>query len=205
MNTNSKSIYLSTIRQFVYLVVLTLIVVGFWKLGEIYKNAAVMENGIFENLQTITLAVTSLLFIVTAWCNKGYRPIFFLMSMLALAAVIREQDAFFDELMPSVGWAWCWIFPAAGAVAIFRSRSTILPKVDVFLTSRTFHMMLTAGVVMIPIAQCLGHRSFLVDLMNNDMYDAVLIRRILEETVELMAYIVLFLSAVESLIEFRRK
>ncbi len=205
MNTSPKSLYLGVARQFLYLVLLTLIVIVFWKIGDVYKNAAVVENGIFEILQSVVLALVSLSFGISAIKNASYRPILFLMSMMALAALIREQDAFFDELMPAIGWAWCWIFPFAGIAAIIRRRNTIQPEINDFLASNSFHMMVTAAIIMIPIAQCLGHRSFLVDLLNNKMYDAVLVRRILEETVEIIAYLVLLLASVETFFEFRKK
>ena len=123
----------------------------------------------------------------------------------ALAAVIREQDAYFDVLIPAIGWKWCWIFPVVGIVNIIRNRSSLQTQVNTFLTSNSFHMMMTAAILMIPVAQCLGHRSFMADLLNNKMYDAVLVRRILEELVELIAYIMLVFAAIESMLEFRKK
>ena len=65
--------------------------------------------------------------------------------------------------------------------------------------------MITAAVIMIPVAQCMGHRSFLADLLGIHKQEAVLIRRVFEETIELIAYLTIFLSSIESLIEFRKK
>lgn len=204
MNTCSKSVYMGFLRQVIYLIVMTIIVVSFWKIGDVYKNSAVMENGIFENMQMIVLALTALIFGVNAVVNQNYRPLLLLMSMMMLAASIREQDAFFDELVPAIGWKWAWIFPFIGIANCIRKRSLLKEQITHFLSSHCFHMLMTAAIIMIPIAQCLGHRSFLVDLMNNDMYDAVLIRRILEETVELIAYFMILLAAVESFFSFRQ-
>ena len=205
MNNISKAIYQNTARQIIYLVVLSLIVVGFWKIGDIYKNGAVLENGIFEVIQSVVLALAALIFGISSLRNKELRPVLFLMSMMMLSADIREQDAFFDELIPVIGWKWCWIFPVVGIVNIIRNRSSLQTQVNTFLTSNSFHMMMTAAILMIPVAQCLGHRSFMADLLNNKMYDAVLVRRILEELVELIAYIMLVFAAIESMLEFRKK
>ena len=205
MTSVSKSIYCNAIRQVLYIVLMTLVVVGFWKIGDIYKNSAVMENGIFENMQVVVLGVTSLLFGINAAINRTYRPILFLMCMMALAAVIREQDAYFDVLIPAIGWKWCWIFPVLGIMGIIRHWNTIQPQIRSFLTSNTFHMMITAAIIMIPVAQCMGHRSFLADLLGIHKQEAVLIRRVFEETIELIAYLTIFLSSIESLIEFRKK
>ena len=205
MNNISKAIYQNTARQIIYLVVLSLIVVGFWKIGDIYKNGAVLENGIFEVIQSVVLALAALIFGISSLRNKELRPVLFLMSMMMLSADIREQDAFFDELIPVIGWKWCWIFPVVGIVNIIRNRSSLQTQVNTFLTSNSFHMMMTAAILMIPVAQCLGHRSFMADLLNNKMYDAVLVRRILEELVELIAYIMLVFAAIESMLECRKK
>lgn len=205
MDCNSKSLYLGLTRQIIYLVILTLIVIGFWKIGDIYKDKAVSENAIFEILQSVTLVLVSLSFGLQACRNKVYRPILFLMSMLALAAVIREQDAYFDVLIPAIGWKWCWIFPVLGIMGIIRHWNDLQPQIRAFLTSNTFHMMITAAVIMIPVAQCMGHRSFLADLLGIHKQEAVLIRRVFEETIELIAYLMIFLSSIESLIEFRKK
>lgn len=205
MDCNSKSLYLGLTRQIIYLVILTLIVIGFWKIGDIYKDKAVFENGIFEILQSVTLVLVSLSFGLQAYRNKSFRPILFLMCMMSLAAVIREQDAFFDALIPIIGWKWCWIFPVLGIVGIIRHWNTIQPQINSFLSSNTFHMMITAAIIMIPVAQCLGHRSFLADLLGIDKLEAVLIRRVFEETIELIAYLTLLLSSIESVFEFRKK
>lgn len=204
MVSTAKSVYFNAIRQVLYIVLMTLVVVGFWKIGDIFKNSAVMENGIFENMQVAVLGIVALLFGINAAINRTYRPILFLMCMMALAAGIREQDALFDELIPCIGWKWCWIFPILGIICCIRNRSSLPGITERFLTSSTFHMMIAAGIIMIPVAQCLGHRSFLVDLMNDPGYNATLIRRILEETVELIAYFMLMLSAIESYVEFRK-
>lgn len=205
MNCDSKSLYYGLARQVVYLAILTVIVVGFWKIGDVYKNAASLENGFFEVMQSVVLVLTSISFGIQAYKNRTFRPILFLMSMLALTAVIREQDAYFDSIMPTVGWKWCWVFPIIGIACIIRHRNTVIPQMNTFFSSNTFHMMIAAAIVMIPVAQCLGHRSFLADLLNDTSYNVVLVRRILEEPVELIAYITIFLSSIESLVEFRKK
>lgn len=199
----SKSVYFNAVRQILYIALMTLVVVGVWTVGDIFKNSAVMENGIFENMQVVVLGIVSLLFGINAAINRTYRPFLFLMCMMALAAVIREQDALFDELIPGIGWKWCWIFPILGIIHCVRNRSSLFGTTERFLTSSTFHMTIAAGIIMIPVAQCLGHRSFLVDLINDPNYNATLIRRILEETVELIAYFMLMFAAIESYIELR--
>ena len=202
-SSSSRSVFLGLLRQFIYLIILVLIVVGFWKVGDAFKSATVQEYGIFESAQSIVLLLIALSFLLQAAFNPRYRSLLSSMGLLALTALVREQDAYFDELVPLIGWGWCWLFPLAGLGILLRDQrqlgATLLP----FLRSNAFHMMMTAVVIIIPVAQCLGHRSFLADLMGDAHLNAFLMRRILEEPIELLGYIQIRLASLECLFEMR--
>ena len=90
---NNRQIYRATIRQGIYLVILTLIVFLFWQVGDVYKSSTVQEYGMFETAQSGVLFLIALSFGIQAARNKTYRAILILLCGLALAALIREQDA----------------------------------------------------------------------------------------------------------------
>ncbi len=202
-SSSSRSVFLGLLRQFIYLIILVLIVVSFWKVGDAFKSATVQEYGIFESAQSIVLLLIALNFLLQAAFNRGYCSLLICMGLLALTALVREQDAYFDDLIPLIGWGWCWLFPLAGLGILLRDQrqlgTTLLP----FLRSNAFHMMMTAVVIIIPVAQCLGHRSFLADLMGDAHLNAFLMRRILEEPIELLGYIQILLASLECLFEMR--
>lgn len=200
----NRTLFYSIARQILYLIILTLIVFLFWKIGDTFKSATVQEYGIFETTQSAVLFLIALSFGLQAVRNKKFRPILCSLSMLALAALVREQDACLDKLIPYIGWTWCWLFPIAGLTYLIRSRKSIGSEIQFFLQSNSYHMMMTALIIIIPIAQCLGHRSFLVDLLGDTRVNAFLIRRILEEPIELIGYIQILLASVESHLELRR-
>ena len=202
---NTKALYKATVRQMLYLIVLVLVVLLCWKIGDTYKSATVQEYGIFESAQSVVLLLMAINFIVQAVFNRAYRPVLYCLGMLSLAALIREQDAYFDTLLPGIGWSWCWVFPLSGLIYLIRSRNTIGETMHQFLQSNAFHMMVTALVIIIPLAQCLGHRSFLVDLLGNEQIDASLVRRIMEEPIELLGYIQILLASFECMLELRKK
>ena len=202
---NPKALYKATARQMLYLIVLVLVVLLCWKIGDTYKSATVQEYGIFESAQSVVLLLMAINFIVQAVFNRAYRPVLYCLGMLSLAALIREQDAYFDTLLPGIGWSWCWVFPLSGLIYLIRSRNTIGETMHQFLQSNAFHMMVTALVTIIPLAQCLGHRSFLVDLLGNEQIDASLVRRIMEEPIELLGYIQILLASFECMLELRKK
>lgn len=195
----------SLIRQFIYLVLLTLTVIIFWQVADIFKTATVQEYGMFESAQSIVLFLTSISFIIQSIINRTYRPVFFSLGMLALAALVREQDAYFDTLVPLIGWRWCWLFPLLGLALLIHQRQKVVALMPHFLRSNTFHMMLTALVIIIPVAQCLGHRSFLADMMGQPDANTHLMRRIMEEPIELLGYIQILLASIEALFDLRKK
>lgn len=192
-------------RQLIYLIILILSVLVCWKIGHTFKAATVQEYGFFESAQSLVLLLIALSFGAQACRNRECLPIFYCLSSLALAALVREHDAYMDQLLPIIGWSWCWIFPISGLFLLIRKRKTIGPALQAFLRSTSFHMMVAALITIIPIAQCLGHRSFLVDLLGDNQVDASLVRRILEEPIELIGYIQILLASIESIFEFHRK
>lgn len=202
-SSSSRSVFLGLLRQFIYLIILVLIVVGFWKVGDAFKSATVQEYGIFESAQSIVLLLIALSFLLQAAFNQRYRSLLICMGLLALTALVREQDAYFDDLIPLIGWGWCWLFPLAGLGILLHNRQHLGTMLLPFLRSNAFHMMMTAVVIIIPVAQCLGHRSFLADLMGDAHLNAFLMRRILEEPIELLGYIQILLASLECLFEMR--
>ena len=202
---DNKQTYSATIRQGVYLIILALIVFLFWQVSDMYKSATVQEYGLFESAQSVVLFLIAFSFGIQAAKNKTYRAILMLLCGLALAALVREQDAYLDKAIPYIGWTWCWLFPLAGLVLLIRQLRRETATFTHFLRSHSFHMMMTALVIIIPIAQCLGHRSFLEDLLDNPGIDSHLVRRIMEEPIELLGYLQILLASIEAALELRKK
>ncbi len=193
------------IRQVGYFGLMILFALGMWKAGDIYKSIAVQEHGILETAQSAILFTAALCYIINAMRAKACRSLLWMLGMILMLALVREQDAYFDDLIPVIGWKWGWIFPVIGGIILYRDKAQLLREGTRFIQSNAFHMMICAAVVMIPVAQCLGHRSYLQDLLSNPYYDISLIRRILEESIELIVYFIILLSSVESFVEFSRK
>lgn len=204
MKEIEKKIIYGNVRQMIYIALMVGIVCLLWKIADVYKSATVFEFGIFETLQSAVLPLASLIFGIQAVICKKYRPVLIALCMLPLAAFIREQDAYLDEIIPVVGWKFAWIFPAIGLYYIIRHWKETRASLVVFLQSRTMQMMIASMIIIIPIAQCLGHRSFLADLISDPTVDAVLIRRIVEEPIELIGYVQILFSSIEFYIELVR-
>lgn len=190
------------IRQFCYIGLQVLVVLLLWRIADVYKSAFVQEHGALETAQSVLLALITLTFLLLATANRRFRPILLALSSLTIAALIREHDAFLENALPYISWYFCWIFPIAGLWELFRHRDGLREPLMAFLCSNSFHMMLTSAVIIVPIAQCLGHRSFLQDMLGDPTINAILIRRIVEEPLELLGYFQILLAAFEFGIEF---
>ena len=179
-----------------------LAVILLWKLADLNKTPLfVGEYGFIETTQTAVLLLATLSLSIQACGNRIYRPLLLLLASLTLAAAIREQDAFFEQAIPGISWYFCWVFPVAAIINIIRLRRNSLPSFIAFLRSNSFNMMITAAIIIIPIAQLLGHRSFLEDLINNPAVNTGQLRRIIEEPIELLGYLQILLATLEFHIE----
>lgn len=191
-------------RQLIYIIIQTLSIVAMWTLGRIYGAETVSEFGAIEMIQLAVLVVGTILFLSEAFFSPEYRPILIFLSSLCLAAIIRENDSFFDECLPVISWKFCWVFPACALLFLYLCRSGLKSPLFSFLRSGSFYMLLMATVLIIPIAQCVGHRSFIADIMGCSGEDAGLFRRCIEEPLELVGYIQIMLAAIEMHIELLR-
>jgi len=70
-----------------------------------------------------------------------------------------------------------------------------------FLPSPAFTMLWAGFVVAVPVAQLLGHGSFLKSLMGDDYIRSY--KRVIEECGELIGYMLLLAGSVESVINMR--
>lgn len=203
--TNQPTLFIHQLRQLVYLIIMVLSVVLLWHMSDIYKSALIVEHAAVENTQAIIILMTAISFGLHAWNNSAHRSLLLLLASLALAAFIREHDAYLEATIPYVSWYFCWLFPIAAIINIIRTRHNFGKSLTAFLQTNGYHMMVTAVIIIIPIAQCLGHRSFLADLLGDTKINTFLVRRILEEPIELIGYIQILLASVESSLELRKK
>ena len=56
--------------------------------------------------------------------------------------------------------------------------------------------MFMAMIIFIPLAQCIGHRSFIEDAIGTSD-NLIHIRRLIEESMEFMTYVLILFSSIE--------
>lgn len=190
-------------RHAAYIAVQIAVVFALWGLGAVYKEAFIEEYGVLENIQLGVLGITAAVLLGEAAAHARYRAILFALAMCIIAAFVRELDAFFDEHLPVISWKFCFLFPILGAAVLWKQICRDREPLFAFFRSSSFGIMLMAFVTIVPLAQCIGHRHFIIDVLGTEE-DPRLIRRFLEEPFELMGYIQILLASIEFYFELIR-
>ena len=196
-----RQMLFAQLRKLGYVAVLCICVLVLWLLAGIYTTEFVAEHSLLENIQLAIMIITTLSFGIQTILNKVHRPTLMLLTALAAAACVRELDAYFEAILPIISWKFCWAFPIAALIYNLRHQQAARESLVSFLRSNSFNMLVTAAIIIIPMAQLLGHRSFLTDLLEDPDVDTYLLRRILEEPIELMGYLQILLASLEFYIE----
>ena len=197
-NSKEKEIFLSSIRFVSYFFVLIALSVWMWKLAEHYGRDTFGENGIVENSQNIVLLASSCVFGWLAWMNKTCRSVLLCLGSLCLLGLCREQDAWFDEVLPIVSWRIGYLFPCLAALNGLRQPAVFKRQVLHFLQTPAFYLMFAAMMMVIPFAQCIGHKSFIAAVVASEDGELIrALRRMIEESGELMGYALILLAGIE--------
>ena len=160
-----------------------------------YKSKTFDEHSIIENIQLTFLIVSGLLFVIEAIYHKKYRPVLFLLASLSFLASVRELDKFFDESVKFVGWEIGFLFPVSALIFAYKNRRTLRNTLIDFYSSSAFYMMCCAMIIILPIAQCIGHGPFVRDVLGD--FRVGDIKEFFEESCETMGYFLILLSSIE--------
>lgn len=194
-NLDEKKTVLSLMRWTIYFCILMLCVFSMWHFASIFKEATFEEYGIVEDVQLILLACSAFSFLGQAFFKTPYRSLSLFFSSLCLTAFCRELDAWFDEFW-ILGWKFSLIFPVIAFIYVCYHFNEFRKSVVTFCSSPAFFMMYTTAIIILPVAQCVGHKNFFADSLGF-VADPRLVRRLFEESVEFIGYVLLFLASIE--------
>ena len=189
-----------------YLALLIGIMLGIWWLADVFARDAFSEGGIVENTQSLVLSASAL---ICGWCvrkDKAYRLIFLGLMAVCLFGLLREQDAWLDKRLPVISWRIGFIFPLMTLIYGLKNLKDLRRQLVTFVSMPAFSVLFAAFVMIIPLAQCLGHRPLIFKIMG--FYDKGLgsgLRRMIEESVELLGYTLILLSVVELCFNIKEK
>ena len=172
-------------------------------IASIYKEKTFIEFGIVENLQLILLTICIVTFAFQSRLFKLQSALFLFLSALCGFALIREMDGLFDKLIPFISWKFCYLLPLIAGFNLVKNKKQLKKDLFVFFKTPAFSLMCTAMFVFIPIAQVIGNKTF-IGYVVPEGSDLILIRRLIEESAECMAYFLILLSSVEIYFSFKQ-
>ena len=165
-------------------------------LAAFYHGKTFVEHGIVENLQIACLWLSTFIFSIQIVLLKKHRALLILFASFCCFASIRELDSFFEIVLPLISWKFACLFPIGAIGYLIYDRKQAAKSITDFIGTPAFSLMTTLMFIFIAVAQVIGNKELIFN-SNPGLQDAKLIRRLLEEGTELIAYFLLVLSSVE--------
>ena len=158
---------------------------------------AFYEGHWVENLQMLLLALTAIIYAAIAKLGaKDHGVLAKAMALLATFAVIREGDAFWDRVIPVFGWELLGTLVFLALVYVITQGRQYFPRqVATFMGMRGMALAWAGFMVAIPLAQIVAHGPLFQLIMGAEYMNTF--KRMIEETLELVGYMMIFFSSVE--------
>ena len=195
LSKKEKVVFLRVFRQTVYFLLVFSFIFFIHFLAHIYKSLTFDEHQIVENLQLIFLSLAALFFVTEAFFYKKYRTVLLLLASLCFFASFRELDKFFDRTNLFLSWKIAYLFPISAVIYAKINFKNLRNTLIDFYSSPAFFMMCCAMIIILPIAQCIGHGPFVRDVLGD--FRSSDIKEFFEESCETMGYFVILLSSIE--------
>lgn len=195
MTDTEKSTILSAIRQILYCAGCFGVAFLQHAIAAVCKEKTFDENGILENLQLGELLLACALFLCVSFIRKNFHKLGIVFASLCAFAACRELDSFFDDHIPLIGWKFAFLFVVLAIGYAMKNWRKTREELLLFFRHPSFPMMCCAMTVIIPVAQCIGHRSFVVNVLQVEHVGSI--KEFIEESIETVGYFILICSAIE--------
>ena len=200
--TEINAIYNAT-RQLLYFIAIFAFALLVNVIARHYRSDSFEEHGVMENMQLALLASAGIVFFINTLHDKQMRSISFILASFCFFAACRELDSFFDKLIPVISWKFGYFFPLLAGIYGFLTFNNSIKSALQFASSPSFLMMCCAAIIILPIAQCIGHRPLIISVLGN--HNVANIKQLFEECCELIGYFIILLSSIEYNINFHKK
>ena len=192
---SEKTIVFNVVRQFVYFCLVFAFVGLLNFLSSVYHQQTFAEHCIVENIQLGLLITSGVIFLAQLKLRPEYACVLWLLASCSFLGACREMDMFFDKNLPIISWRIGFIFPLIALYKAWQYRWCLKKTLLRFFTSPAFYMMCCAMMIVLPIAQYIGHRPLMVNVLGTTKIAAV--KELFEEALEAVGYLLIFLSSIE--------
>lgn len=194
----NKNDILAGTRHFIYVAGAICLSLFQYVIADIFKQDTYDEGGIMENLQIAILAISCLLFFIIGKKYKKCPGLSFLFSSFCALAVCRELDALLDECLPVISWRIGFLFLIPAVIFAIKHAKDFWQEIASFVHTPPFSMLCNAFIVILPVAQLVGHNKFIKKILVN-IEKVGAIKELFEENLETFGYYLILCSAVELL------
>ena len=195
LTKSEKAICYNVVRMFIYFCILLAFIFLMHFLAAKYHAETFAEGGLVENIQLFLLISSGLIFLAQVRLRPEYACVLWMLASCSFLGACRELDMFFDEHLPIISWRIGFVFVLVAFYKAWQYRWCLKKTLIRFFTSPSFYMMSCAMVIIIPIAQCIGHRPFVVNILGTTRIAPI--KELFEEATEAMGYLLIFLSSLE--------
>lgn len=202
LSKTEQNILNKSFRKFIYIALTVCFTFFLHFLASIYHGETFEECGVAENLQFVMLIISGGIFLFNAFKNPTFRAVMFWLASLCAWGAVRELDRYFDETLPIISWKFGFLFPLAALAYAYKHRQAVRKTIFIFFNSAAFDMMLTAVIIGLPVAQLIGHRPLVANVLGTERLADI--KQLFEECAETIGYFLILLSAVESFIGLKR-
>lgn len=164
----------------------------------------VRDDGPIEIAQFLAALFTAFLF----WLLSRERPhsaeLMRFFAALSLIACARELDNFTLERGSRDAYKWIAMIPLTWALwQLARARGRLLDQLAVFSRTSGFSLLLAGFLVVVVYSQLLGQKELWLAVLEPDIYRPV--KDLVEESSELLGYLLMLFGAAEATVDDPRE
>jgi len=160
----------------------------------------VRDDGPVEIAQFLAALFTALLFWLLSRERTHSADLLRFLSALSLIACARELDNFTLELGSRDAYKWIAVVPLAWALSqIVRARGRLLDQLAAFSRTSGFSLLLAGFLVVVVYSQLLGQKTLWLAVLDPDTYRPV--KDLVEESSELLGYLLMLFGAAEATVD----
>lgn len=160
------------------------------------------EHGPVEWMQLGLLVAAGVVFSAGFFKLPDFRELFLILVSVSAFAAVRELDSTLDKAIPWIGWKIGFALLLFAAALAWTKKDKVKRQLGHYLSSPAFVVLWAGVIVAVPIAQLLGHGAFLESLMGENYLRAY--KRVIEESGELLGYLLLLEGSIESLVWMKK-
>jgi hypothetical protein len=164
------------------------------------------ESTYVEYLQSILLVGCSVISIILYLSDRAnvFKQIFNLIFGLTTAALIREQDIYFEQTFGHGAWPYAVLLVLAFVVYnAFNGKAQLLKQLVDYAGTKSYAFMIFGSITVFIFSRLYGRTKFWQVVMEEKYFRSV--KNASEECIELYGYLFIFFAVIELIIQVRQK